>query len=346
MSVLRRTGDAARLLLDLVTRDPAFVRGGDLAPSDIPVFTFHSLEPHSFERRMRYLKDAGYSAITMSMYLNALTGKRAAPTKSVLVTIDDGRASTWTVAYPILSRLDMRATAFLVTSAVHESSDVSKTVGDGPEPEWPRLVSRDNSADRPFVTWGEVRAMRDAIDIESHTHRHALIPVGTDAAGRRTEAMTSGYGALDCPFIWIEGREVRGGDVPLNHPVPASAPRLAGRPAYRSVDHRFETPAEMEDAIRFELAESRRVLREKADVDATAVCYPWHVSSDVAKRIAAEAGYVAGFAGKSDSGPAISREGSDLFSIARVGEDYVERLPGPGRRSLASILREKLARKA
>ena len=44
------------LLLDLVTRDPAFVRGGALAPGDIPVFTFHSLEPRAFERKMRYLQ--------------------------------------------------------------------------------------------------------------------------------------------------------------------------------------------------------------------------------------------------------------------------------------------------
>ena len=345
MPVFKRAAEAGRLLLDLVTRDPTFVRGGGLEADDIPVFVFHSLEPRSFERKMRYLRDAGYHAITMSMYHNALTGRRAAPEKSVLITIDDGRATTWTVAYPILTRLEMRATAFLVTSAVHEPSDVSKTVGDTPESEWPGLVSRDNSADRPFVTWGEVRAMRDTIEIQSHTHRHALIPVGTDAVGRRTEVMTSGYGAFDCPFLWIDGREVRGGDVPLNHPIPASAPRLSGLPAFRSVDQRFETPAEMEDAIRFDLAESRRVLREKGDVDATTLCYPWHVYSDVAKRIAAEAGYVAGFAGKADSGPAISREGSDLFSIARVGEDYVERLPGLGRRPLLSVLGEKLRRK-
>ena len=64
-----------------------------------------------------------------------------------------------------------------------------------------------------------------------------------------------------------------------------------------------------------------------------------------ARSLAAEVGYVAAFAGKADRAPAISRAGSDLFAIARVGEDYVERLPGPGRRSLLSVLREKLGRK-
>ena len=55
----------------------------------------------------------------MLAYLDALLGRQKAPAKSVLVTIDDGRATTWTVGYPILKRLGMRATAFLVTSAVH-----------------------------------------------------------------------------------------------------------------------------------------------------------------------------------------------------------------------------------
>ena len=54
----------------------------------------------------------------------------------------------------------------------------------------------------------------------------------------------------------------------------------------------------------------------------------------------------AAFAGKSSSGgPAITRRGSGLYQIARVGEDYLERLPGRRRRSLPSILIEKLRRR-
>jgi len=344
MPVLKRSADAGRLLLDLVSRDPGFVRGGDLAPGDIPVFTFHSLEPRSFERKMLYLKDAGYQAIGLTAYLDALTGRREAPQKSVLLTMDDGRASTWTVAYPILKKLGMRATAFLVTSAVHDSAEVSKTIGDTAPDLWPSLVSRDESVDRPFVTWGEARAMRDVIDIGSHTHLHALIPIAESAEGVMTETMRKGYGEFDCPFVWINGQSVRGRDVPLGTPLPASAPRLSGLPAYRAVDRRFETETEVKDAIRFDLAEARRLLRERADVDATSVCYPWHVDSRFARENAAQVGYVAGFAGKASSPPAISRLGSDPLSIARVGEDYVERLPGPSRRSLLSVLREKLRR--
>lgn len=346
MRVLKRGAEAGRLLLDLVTRDPAFVRGGDLAPGDIPVFTFHGLEPRSFERKMLYVKDAGYQAIGLAEYLDALSGRREAPAKSVLITVDDGRATTWTVGYPVLKRLGMRATAFLVTSAVHDSTEVSKTVGELPEGAWGPLVSRDESKDRPFVTWGEVREMQDVIDIASHTHLHARIPVSAETESVMTEAMRRGYGEFDCPFVWIDGKQVRGRDVPLGTPLPVSAPRLSARPAHRAVDRRFETAAEVREAVRFDLGEARRLLKAKADVDATSLCFPWHVDSPLARELAAEVGYVAAFAGKSSSAPAISRPGSDPFAIARVGEDYLERLPGPGRRSLLSVLKEKGRRKA
>ena len=344
MAILKKGADAGRLLLDLVTRDPAFVRGGDLDPRDIPVFTFHSLEPRSFERKMRYLRDAGYQAIGLDQYLEALLGHAAAPPKSVLITIDDGRATTWTVGYPTLKRLGMRATAFLVTSAVRVSDEVSKTVGDVPEGEWGPLVSRDDSADHAFLTWGEARAMRDVIDLGSHTHLHARVPVSAEATVVVTEAMRIGYGEFDCPFVWLDGRQVRGRDLPLGTQLPESAPRLSGRPAYRSMDRRYETGAEMRAAMRFDLVEARRILKERASVDATTLCFPWHVLSPLAKQLAAEAGYMAAFSGKASSGPAISRPNSDLLALARVGEDYLERLPGAGRRSLLSVLREKLRR--
>jgi len=344
MPLLKRSADAGRLLLDLVTRDPAFVRGGELEPGDIPVFTFHGLEPRSFERKLVYLKNAGYQAIGLAQYLDALSRRRKAPLKSVLITIDDGRGTTWTVGYPILKKLGMRATAFLVTSAVHDEALVSKTIGEVPESEWGPLVSRDDSPDRPFVTWGEVRAMQDVIDIASHTHLHARVPLSAEADGMMTEAMRGGYGEFDCPFIWISGRQVRGRDVPVGTPLPVAAPRLSGQPGYRAIDQRFETEAEIRDAMRFDLGEARRLLQEKAGIDATSLCFPWHVDSPLAKELAAEAGYVAGFAGKASKAPAISRPGSDPFAIARVGEDYVERLPGPGRRTLLSVLRQKLRR--
>ena len=127
--------------------------------------------------------------------------------------------------------------------------------------------------------------------------------------------------------------------------LPVSKPRLAAEPGYRADQNRFETPEDVSTAIRFDLAEARRLIREKAGAESVALCYPWHVHSATARRLAGEAGYEVAFAGKADSGSSISGPESDRFALARVGEDYVERLPGPNRRPLLSILKEKLVRR-
>ena len=67
--------------------------------------------------------------------------------------------------------------------------------------------------------------MRDVIDIESHTHLHARIPVSQENSGVRTEAMQSGYGAFDCPFLTVDGRRrARWRRGALGTPLPVSAP--------------------------------------------------------------------------------------------------------------------------
>ena len=61
-------------------------------------------------------------------------------------------------------------------------------------------------------------------------------------------------------------------------------------------------------------------------------------------RLAAEAGYTAAFCGKVEGTP-ITRAGGERLAIARVGDDYVETLPGRGRRGLATILARKWRRR-
>jgi hypothetical protein len=74
------------------------------------------------------------------------------------------------------------------------------------------------------------------------------------------------------------------------------------------------------------------------------LCYPWHTSGPTARRLAAEAGYRTAFCGKV-SGVPVTLPGGDLQQIARLGEDYVELLPGSGRATLAEVLRRKWTRR-
>jgi len=110
------------------------------------------------------------------------------------------------------------------------------------------------------------------------------------------------------------------------------------------VTGRVETLEERARAIRRELAESRRLIEARVGRPVVHLCYPWHAEGPTARRLAVEEGYETAFCGKVHGVP-ITRPGGDPRAIARIGEDYVELLPGRGRVTLAEVLRRKWARR-
>jgi len=115
---------------------------------------------------------------------------------------------------------------------------------------------------------------------------------------------------------------------------------LKGRP----VRGRRETPEEHERAIRAELLESKRIIEERMGRPILHVCYPWHAAGRTALRLAREVGYRCGFGGKVPGVP-IARPGADPLCVPRIGEDYLELLPGRGRTRLSAILYQKWSRR-
>ena len=137
------------------------------------------------------------------------------------------------------------------------------------------------------------------------------------------------------------GRESGGEGFFLRADWEARLRRVFGR---THVTGRVETPDERARAIRRELAESRRLIEERTGRSVVHLCYPWHAAGPTARRLALEAGYETAFCGKVPGVP-ITRPGGDPRAIARIGEDYVELLPGRGRATLAEVLRRKWARR-
>jgi peptidoglycan/xylan/chitin deacetylase (PgdA/CDA1 family) len=348
-------------------RYPPFVTGGELPRGNIPVFVFHGLEPESFGRKLGYLADNGYETLSSAEYLAVLIGARPAPPRAVVLTFDDGRGSLWTVGQPLLERFGMKGIVFVVPGRVPHRSD-------------PRAPGDDDT----FLSWEKIKALarKGRLEFQSHTQRHARIHTAAQVVGFLTPEMQKGYATMDVPLIGESGADLLAPDVPLGTPLLRSEPRTSeamrfheepeirrdcvrlvadeGGPAFfsrpgwerrlwdlvrgRPVEGRTETAAEREDAIRFELTESRRDLEERTPGAVVHLCYPWHASGPTARRLAREAGYRTAFWGKVPGVP-ITRVGGDLERIARIGEDYVELLPGRGRRSLAAVLGRKWSRR-
>ena len=94
----------------------------------IPILTYHkfcigeSPDPYTinislFEKQIQYLKENDYHIISVSQLISCID-ENVFPYKPVVITIDDGFKSTYTLAFPILKKYDFPATIYLYTDFI------------------------------------------------------------------------------------------------------------------------------------------------------------------------------------------------------------------------------------
>jgi peptidoglycan/xylan/chitin deacetylase (PgdA/CDA1 family) len=370
----------------LLHRYPPFVTGGPLPRGNVPVFVFHSLEPESFDRKLRYLAENGYQTLSADEYFQALVKAGPAPDRAVLLTFDDGRGSLWSVGYPLLKRYGMKGVVFLVPGRTESRAGLlPPTWEDVREGRVPAQEVLDREAGQgAFLSWEEIEALARSgvFEFQSHTLTHARVHTRPELVGFLTPEMRRGYAAMDVPLIDADGRDLLAPEVPLGTPLLRSAPRTAEvlrfredpafrrtcveaveqgggeaffrRPDWRrtlrrliaghTLTGRVEPPSDRARALRRELADSREAIEQRTGRTVQHLCWPWHASGPTARRIAVEVGYRTAFWGKVPGVP-LTTAGGDPQRIARIGEDYLELLPGRGRTRLRTVVRAKWSRR-
>ncbi|WP_315077996.1 polysaccharide deacetylase family protein [uncultured Clostridium sp.] len=91
----------------------------------VPVLYYHSVKssedneviiaPQKLRNQLRYIKDSGYTTLTLKELEDYLLNNTPIPEKSIVITFDDGYMDNYTNAFPILKDLDMKATIFCIT---------------------------------------------------------------------------------------------------------------------------------------------------------------------------------------------------------------------------------------
>jgi peptidoglycan/xylan/chitin deacetylase (PgdA/CDA1 family) len=93
----------------------------------VPILCYHRFGPKQsrlttsaadFAAQMEYLATHGYRVVPLAQLVRFIEGKEALPPRSVVITIDDGYASTYDVAFPILAKFGFPATVFLYSDFV------------------------------------------------------------------------------------------------------------------------------------------------------------------------------------------------------------------------------------
>jgi peptidoglycan/xylan/chitin deacetylase (PgdA/CDA1 family) len=146
-------------------------------PSQRPL----TVHPVDFARQMKWLKQHGYRTITQRELYDALfLGRRLGP-KPILITFDDGYNDVFHKALPVLKRLGMRATAYVISGRTLRSDTV-------------------------FLTWHLLRALeRDGVEIGSHTvgHRDLTSLSDGDALRELVQSRRAFERRLGHPVRWL-----------------------------------------------------------------------------------------------------------------------------------------------
>lgn len=105
------------------------VKANKIQKIQVPIIMYHSVlksksgkyivHPETFENDLKYIKDHGYTTITMTDLINYVYFNTELPEKPIIITFDDGHYNNLTYVLPLLEQYDMVA----VISVVGEYTD-------------------------------------------------------------------------------------------------------------------------------------------------------------------------------------------------------------------------------
>ena len=336
---------------DFVTKD----RIGD----EIPVFTYHRVDKGTFERHLDHLKKNGYQTLNSVQLYEAMQSSKI-PEKAVMLTFDDGLEDLYSVVFPILRSYGMQVVVFIAPYWVGSDGVV----------DWPQIEEMDRSG---------------LVDFQAHSYTHGRIPVSPkivnffhprfsyhqaweiarigngDEENRRElpEWGTPVYFSESCLsdrkrfFVdddltnqCVDFVKIHGGDSFFRNIRWKKKLRYVVR-TYRAnnVDEDvYETEEQQAARIRREVELSKSIIEKKLPgKEVTAFAYPFYEHGKMVAEMLKEYGYRLIFGGLNKDVP--MAEDSTCFFLRRVTGDFVMRLPGEGRSSLARILLTKARRK-
>lgn len=96
----------------------------------VPILMYHSVDktsdkenrlvvtPENFKRQMEFLKRNRYNVISLNEVVDLLNSKKRIPRKTACITFDDGYENNYKYAYPVLKKLGLPATMFVMTDFI------------------------------------------------------------------------------------------------------------------------------------------------------------------------------------------------------------------------------------
>src|SRR5258708_13427283 len=150
-------------ILSLLAPAPGKAVKPTMRPFSIPVLVYPHMAPEvpqlgvqwfvppeKFEQEMSFLSAGGYHTISVDSYAKALQDPQVElPSRAVVLTFDDGYDDAYTQAYPILKKLGLSGTFYVITGQVGKPG---------------------------YLTWDQISEMQaNGMEIAAHTISHPFL---------------------------------------------------------------------------------------------------------------------------------------------------------------------------
>lgn len=132
---------------------------------DIPIIMYHhittkknyagkyTIMADEFEEDLKYLKNNGYTTVTVQDLINFTENNDSLPDKPIIITFDDGFESFYVLAYPLLKKYESKAIVTIIGNASEKYSD-----------------SDEHNINYSNLTWQQIRELNESnlVEIQSH----------------------------------------------------------------------------------------------------------------------------------------------------------------------------------
>lgn len=113
------------------------------------------ITPEQFEDDLIYIKQKGYTTITMTQLINHQLKGEKLPEKPIIISFDDGYESTYAYAFPLLKKYDMCAVVSVVGSYADRYTEFE-----------------DHHLGYSHMNWSQIKEMSQTkyVEIQNHTY--------------------------------------------------------------------------------------------------------------------------------------------------------------------------------
>ena len=151
------------------SEDKTLTTSTDIRTRLLPIIMYHhitvnkekageyTVTEEEFRCDLQYIKDNGYTTVTIEDISNYVNGKSNLPDKPIMITFDDGFESFYSIAYPILKENNMRAVVSVIGSVTEKYSAIN-----------------DHNISYSNLTWSEINEMHQSGLIEFQNHSYNM----------------------------------------------------------------------------------------------------------------------------------------------------------------------------